>query len=75
MHCMSKGATSFLTTRPVAEAWETVLRLLRAESFVQRKAAARIGVHDRTLYSWLKKHKFTEEVKKERAKMLAERVK
>lgn len=71
---MTRGSRSFLTTRPTEEAWDTVLKVLREVEFVQRKAATRLGVHEKTLRTWLKQHELVAKVNEERAKMLAERV-
>lgn len=71
---MTRGSRSFLTTRPTEEAWDTVLKVLREVEFVQRKAAIRLGVHEKTLRTWLQKHELVASVNEERAKMLAERV-
>jgi hypothetical protein len=71
---MSRGVATFLATRPPAEALVTVLKVLEEVEWVQRKAAARLGTHERTLGVWLKKHGYTEEVRVARAKWLADRI-
>lgn len=49
-------------------------RLLQETGHVQRQAAARLGVHYRTLHQWLRRHGYAEEVKKMRAEWLAKQV-
>jgi transcriptional regulator with GAF, ATPase, and Fis domain len=71
---MSRGVASFLSTRPPKEALETVLKVLEESEWVQRKAAVRLGTHERTLGLWLKKHGFDGEVREKRAAWLAEQV-
>ena len=51
-----------------------MLKVLEEVEWVQRKAAARLGTHERTLGLWLKKNGFADEVKAKRAKWLADRV-
>lgn len=71
---MTKGVATFLATRGPAEAWVTVKKVLEEEGFVQRAAAARLGVHDRTLYLWLKKNDYMKELKKLRADALFKKI-
>lgn len=71
---MTRGVVSFLTTRGPNEAWDTVKRVLEEVGYVQRAAAKKLGVHDRTLYLWLKKHKYADQVKRMRADALMAQV-
>ncbi len=72
---MSRGITTFLTSRSPEVAWETVSKLLLEEDFVQRRVAKRLNVHEKTLCLWLRKHEYDVRVRQMRADVLAERVK
>jgi transposase len=73
---MKQGPSSFLTTRPAAEAFETVRRLYADEGFIVRKVAKRIGVHYGTLYRWLRANpEYLRELETMRAQHFQEQVK
>ena len=53
---MKKGPASFLTSRPAAEAFETVRRVYVEEGCLLRKTATRLHVGRRTLRRFLIEH-------------------
>lgn len=50
------GQPTFLNTRSAVVAWKTIRKLYLEESFRQKEVARRLGVHDRTLWRWLRRN-------------------
>ena len=69
-----KGSRSFLTTRPAAEAWVTVQQMMLEEGCVMRRVAKRLGVHEMTLWNWVRKNDLRSSVAQTRADYLKKEI-